>query len=381
MQYSSSIKRSRVVLVALFGVFSLASCSLPTQGPSSNEILAAQEEQTYELIEVDAKTAAHMSQDYLRSFSQPFVNAPLLATNTRLDVGDVISVTIFEAGQGGLFANDKGQVVVPNIVVGPSGIISIPYTTDISAIGKTPKQVEDQIVSELTGKALEPQVIVSVTNNTNDTVTVQGAVARPTRLPLRLAGDRLSEALVASGGPLHPAHETTFSVTRNGKTSTASLQKILDDPSQNIALRTGDIITAAHNPRSFTMMGSVNRPALMNFDKERISVMEAVGKANGLLDTRADPASVFLFRRESSNTLRKLGRDSSAWWNNVSGGIPTVYWFDMSKTQSLFHAQAADVKDGDLIYVANAETIELGKVLSVFGLTLSTTNQAINISD
>lgn len=382
MPTSFNWKHARNGLLATLTASALFACGLPTQGPSSQDILNPDVETPgYELIELNAKVAARMTNSGTRSFSAPFVNAPVLSTSTRLGVGDVISVTIFEAGQGGLFSNDKGQVTIPQIVVDPTGLISIPYAPDIRALDQTPSEIEQQIVEALAGKALEPQVIVTVTQNANNAVTVQGVVARPARVPLRLGGDRLSEVMVASGGPRFAAHETTISVTRGGKTSTASLQRILDEPRQNIALRSGDIITAAHKPRSFTIMGSVNRPAHVPFNKERVTVLEAVGKASGLLDQRADPASVFLFRRESSNTLKSYGQSSAPWWQSAKNGIPTVYWLDLSRPEALFHAQSAPMQDGDLVYVANAETVELSKVLRVFGLALSTTRQAVTITE
>lgn len=373
--------RARSFLIALISAGALTACSLPTQGPSASDILTPSETPKYELVEVDANVASRMSDQYTRSFSAPFVNAPLLSTSSRLGIGDVISVTIFEAGQGGLFSNDKGQVTIPQIVVNPTGVISIPYAPGIQALDRTPQEVEQQIMDALSGKALEPQVIVSVVQNDNNAVTVQGAVARPARVPLRLRGDRLSEALVSAGGPRFAAHETTISVTRDGKSTTSSLQRVLDDPRQNIALRSGDIITAAHKPRSFTIMGSVNRPAHVPFEKERVTVMEAVGKASGLLDQRADPSSVFLFRHESEKTLKAYGRNPSSWWRTTRGHVPTIYWLDLSKPEALFHAQTAPMRDGDLIYVANAETVELSKVLGVFGLALSTTNLAVELNE
>lgn len=381
MPTTSSPRQAFRFIVALVCSGALGACELPTQGPSAEDILAPEAPPRYELVEVSSKISERMSAAYTRGFSAPFVNAPLLATSTRLGVGDVISVTIFEAGQGGLFGNDKGQVTIPPMVIDPTGDISIPYASGIRALDQTPKQVEQQIADALTGKAFEPQVIVSVTSNANNAVTVQGAVSKPARIPLRLSGDRLSDVLVASGGPRYPTHETTISVTRGAKTSTASMQRVLDDPRQNIALRSGDIITAAHKPRSYTIMGSVNRPAHVSFDKDRVTVMEAVGKASGLLDQRADPASVFLFRRESQNTLKSYGRSSSKWWHEAKGGIPTIYWLDLSKPESLFHAQSAPMRDGDLIYVANAETVELAKVLQLFGLALNTTDRFVTVTE
>ncbi|CUJ17340.1 Vi polysaccharide export protein VexA [Cognatishimia activa] len=379
MSATKLIRRTRTNLIAIFSAAALTACSsLPTQGPSAGDILSPDESSNFELVQVDAKIASRMSEAYARGFSAPFINAPLLSTSTRLGVGDIISVTIFEAGQGGLFSNDKGQVNIPQIVINPEGKISIPYASGIHALDRTPQEVEQQIVDALAGKALEPQVIVTVVQNANNAVTVQGVVNRPARVTLRLGGDRLSEILVASGGARFPPHQTTVSVTRKGKSSKASMQRVLDDPRQNIAMRSGDIVTVSHTPRSYTIMGSVNRPAHIPFDKERVTVMEAVGKASGLLDQRADPAAVFLFRRESQNTLKAYGKSSSDWWPTTRGGIPTVYWLDMSEPSALFHAQAAPMRDGDLIYVANADTIEFSKVLDLFGLTLTTADRAID---
>ena len=173
-------RRTRTNLIAIFSAAALAACSsLPTQGPSAGDILSPDESTNFELVQVDAKIASRMSEAHTRGFSAPFINAPLLSTSTRLGVGDIISVTIFEAGQGGLFSNDKGQVNIPQIVINPVGTISIPYASGIRALDRTPQEVEQQIVDALAGKALEPQVVVTVVQSANNAVTVQGVVNRP----------------------------------------------------------------------------------------------------------------------------------------------------------------------------------------------------------
>ncbi|WP_370231842.1 polysaccharide biosynthesis/export family protein [Cognatishimia sp.] len=375
-------RRTFGALVALLAFGGLAACSLPTQGPSAEDIVTQSAEgKGYELVPITAKIANRMSETYSRGFSKAFLDAPIQTTSSRLGMGDAVAIRIFEAGGGGLFSNSDGTVSIPRIVVSPTGTISIPYVPNIRALDRTPKEIEEQIVEALSGKALEPQVIVTLAQDDNNTVTIQGAVARPARVPLRVGGNRLSEVFVASGGPRFPAHQVEVSVTRDGVTSTASMQRILEDPRQNIALRSGDIITANHKPRSFTIMGSVNRPAHFPFEKENLSIMEAVGRASGLLDQRADATSVFLFRRESSRTLRSYGLTASDWWRKEKRGVPTVYWLDLSQPEALFHAQTAPMRNGDLIYVANADSVELGKALSIFGLALSTTNSAITVAE
>jgi len=68
-----------------------------------------------------------------------------------LGVGDVVSVTIFEAGPGGLFVpSDAGArpgnfVTLPDQVVDTNGNITVPYAGTIRALGRTPAAVQEAI--------------------------------------------------------------------------------------------------------------------------------------------------------------------------------------------------------------------------------------------
>jgi polysaccharide export outer membrane protein len=74
-----------------------------------------------------------------------------------LGIGDVVSVTIFEAEPGGLFvpsepATRPGNfVTLPSQVVDTNGNITVPYAGTIRARGRTPAEVQEAINEALSG--------------------------------------------------------------------------------------------------------------------------------------------------------------------------------------------------------------------------------------
>jgi len=74
-----------------------------------------------------------------------------------LGVGDVVSVTMFEAEPGGLFVpNELGArpgnfVTLPNQTVDTNGNITVPYAGTIRALGRTPAEVREAINEALSG--------------------------------------------------------------------------------------------------------------------------------------------------------------------------------------------------------------------------------------
>ena len=73
-----------------------------------------------------------------------------------LGIGDVVSVTIFEAEAGGLFlpseagARPGNFVTLPDQIVDSDGNITVPYAGTIRAAGRTPLEVQQAIIEALT---------------------------------------------------------------------------------------------------------------------------------------------------------------------------------------------------------------------------------------
>ncbi len=107
----------------------------------------------------------------------------------KFGVGDVVTVTIFEAAAGGLFipieagVRPGNFVTLPNEAVDARGNISVPYAGAIHAAGKTPTQVQAEIIKALAHRAIEPQVVVALAQQNTSLISVLGAVNQPSSIP------------------------------------------------------------------------------------------------------------------------------------------------------------------------------------------------------
>src|SRR5580658_785149 len=97
-------------------------------------------------------------------------------------IGDVVSVTIFEAAAGGLFIPSEAgvrpgnYVTLPNQPIDTKGFISVPYAGLVPTAGKTPSQVEQEIVDRTKNRAIEPQAVVALVNQNTSLISVIGEV-------------------------------------------------------------------------------------------------------------------------------------------------------------------------------------------------------------
>ena len=362
----------------LGGLALLAACGLPQQGPDTADVLAGDEARDFLLLEIDAAIVARLGTPRRSGLGGMRASASNLPSQA-VGKGDVLHVRVLEAGAGGLFATGDGGAGgtdFASVVVDRDGRISLPYVGEIEVQGDTPTQIQQKIVENLRGKAIEPQALVSVMRSENNRATVAGDVAVPGAYALSLRGDRVSQAIAASGGSRHPAHETRVSLVRNGRTASAYLSDILLVPGNDVALQRDDLLVLTHEPPRFTLTGSVPRPGTYPFDTVNYSVLEAVSAAGGAIDARADATGVFLFRYESAERLRAIGQSDLTRYPQSARGIATVFRFDLKNPATQFLAQDFLLADKDALYIANAQSVELSKLLAVFNLTLTAADRA-----
>ena len=361
----------------------LSACGLPQQGPRSPELFAAAGERRFLLIDVDAaiaRTLGHPPRSSLAGFG------PTAATphSQSVGIGDVLDIRILEAGSGGLFArgeNGAGGAEFPGIVVDRDGRITLPYIGALDVDGLTPAAIETRITDALRGKAIEPQALVRIARTEGNTVTLAGDVANPGPFAVALRGSRLSQAIAGAGGSRNPAHETRVSLIRQGSRADARLSDVLLDPRSDIALQQGDLIVLTHEPARYTLTGSVGRPGTFTLPGSDYSVLEAVSAAGGPSDSRADASGLFLFRNEARDRLRAAGKTDLDRYQGTAAGLPTVYRFDMARPEMQFHASQFFLADGDALYIASAGSVQLEKILTLFGLGLGTANRVEAVTE
>jgi len=360
-------------LVAAGLVLLMAGCSaLPRSGPSTGEIedrfRKGDNPLGVRLVDISPEAVKALGQaprSSLAEIERVRSNQPI----DRIGPGDVLAIAVYEAGPG-LFNSGARQQAngdsstsaenLPRVQVDRSGRIMVPFAGLVTVSGKTITEVEQTIQSRLAEKAAEPQVIVTVVSGDTNSVIVSGDVRNPGRRQLTLAGNNLLDMVALSGGPTHDPADTRVRVMRAGKVADVPLTDVQNDPAQNIRIEPQDRIQVDYAPRTFLVFGATGKVAQSTFDYKGLSLAEALARSGGLDDNRADPKSVYLFRYERPDIARVIGIPSD------QPVVPVIYQADLSDPQNLFLIEGVPMRDKDLIYVANAKTVQLYKALQLF---------------
>ena len=286
------------------------------------------------------------------------------APGNRIGPGDILNVTIFEAGPDGLFSTEANKSTNLDVTVQNNGRISIPFVGTVKAGGYNIEQVRGAILRGLKGRAVEPDVVVNVRANNSRGMIVNGAVRLAGAVPLSSGKERVLNAVALAGGPTEVPHETFISLTRGNKTKTVLLQTLIDRPEENIFVRPGDSLFLNHDPLSFSAFGAVSNRNKILFESSSLNLIEAAALAGGLDSERADPGGYFVFRYENEHVVRHLLERFELEDESVQrvldnkdarddeGRIPIVYKIDLSDPGNFFVAQRFPMRNKDVIYVA-----------------------------
>ena len=377
----------RVILLA--GLGGLTGCGsspfLPRSGPDREVVINTAQYRVAETAPGVQLSYALMPltpalvQDLIAEESRPLFG--INTTETRvadvtIDVGDILTITIFESAAGGLFlppeagARPGNYVSLPAQQVDRGGQVTVPFGGTLRASGLTPNQLARAIERRLANRALEPQVVVAITDRRAGAITVVGEVNTAARFPLDPQGERLLSAIARAGGPKFPAYESMVSLQRNGTVERALLAEIAREPSQNVALRPGDVVFITREPRYFVSLGAmgqnigvsqINRR--FSFDDVRLSMADAIGRAGGINDALANPRAVFLYRQEERRVLERAGMPLPA---TAPATIPTVYSVDFMDPAVFFLAARFPMRHGDLMFTSNSPSSDLQKFFAIF---------------
>ena len=330
----------------------ISACSmLPAAGPSSGDINSGQSASgpAHVVVKLDpdvvTAVAAYGQPSFVGTFADKRPPPDIL-----FGVGDVLTITIFEAAAGGLFIPAEAGtrpgnfVTLPNEPIDSAGNISVPYAGAVKAAGRTQGQVQKEIVDALKNRAIEPQVVVALATQNTSLISVLGEVNTPNRFAAFPAGEHVLDAITRAGGIKGQGWDTVVELERDGKRAIAPFASLVYDPRNNIWAHPNDTIYVFREPQTFLAFGAAGQQGQFAFDDWKISLAEAVGKAGGLLDVQADPASVYVYRREPKDLVARLGLDVAAF----------------------------EMRDKDVLFAANAPSVEMTKFLSFLN-TVNTT--------
>ena len=375
----------------------LGGCSLmPANGPANTDIVSASSDTVppvadrlpYALVRLTPEIVETLAR-YEPRFSNSFTDhRPPSAFH--FGIGDIVGVTIFEAAAGGLFIPAEASVrpgnfvTLPNQAVDDKGNISVPYAGIIRAKGRTQVEVQQAIVDAIKNRAIEPQVVVALIDQKTSLISVLGEVGHSSRFPANMEPETVLDAITRAGGPKSQGFDSFISLERGGRRATVPFGALVYEPSNNIYVHPNDTIYVYTEPQAFLAFGATlgvvaaagagTAGTQIKFDAWRISLAEAVAKTGGLSDALADPASVFLYRGEPREVAVRLGVDGSKFQGPI---IPIIYHLNLRDPAGFFLAKAFEVRNKDILYVSNAESVQVTKFLTYLRTIMATVNDPI----
>lgn len=198
------------------------------------------------------------------------------------------------------------------IRIDPSGLIDLPLVGRVQAGGLTVDQLHDELTKKLSKYVTSPDITINLSGMESRPVSVIGEVANPGIH--QLAGPtRLLDVISLSGG-IKPDAGPNILVTRDGNwgkldsgevaadaatgktTATIYLDSLtkLKDPSQNILMRPGDVVSIPKGELVY-VVGNVKKAGGFVLSTHRtMSVTEAVTLAEGLAPDSASGSARIL---------------------------------------------------------------------------------------
>jgi polysaccharide export outer membrane protein len=367
---------------------------MPANGPAGEDVVSASTDRVPAVVDSVPYALVRLTPEIVKTlslFEPQFANSftdhrPPLAY--RFDIGDIVNVTIFEAAAGGLFIPAEASVrpgnfvTLPNQAVDDKGNISVPYAGSIRAKGRTQVEIQQAIVDALKNRAIEPQVVVALADQRTSLISVLGEVNHPERIPASMVGERILDVIARAGGPKAQGFDAFVVLERQGHRATVPFGSLVYQPSNNIYARAGDTIYVYTEPQTFLVFGAVATGAAVagagvsqyKFDAWRISLAEAVGKAGGLSDALAEPASIFVYRGEPRDVAQRIGIDCSKFEGPI---IPIIYNVNFRDPAGYFLAKSFEIRNKDVIYVANATSVQVTKFITYLRSIMATVNDPI----
>lgn len=373
---------------------SLGGCSFfPIDGPTTTEIQSGQSNTLpYSLIRLSPQAVDILAAYEPKGLAGAFLDRKP-SSEIKFGIGDIITVTIFEAAAGGLYipleagVRPGNFVTLPDQPVDNDGNITIPFAGTIRAAGRTNVQIQNDIIERIKNRAIEPQAVVTLSQQRTSLISVVGDVNTPLRfaVPMSGAGDRILDALTRAGGIKGNGWDTWVMLERDKRRATVPFENLVMNQSNNIYIQPGDRIYVYTEPQKFIAFGATGAVDALGsqgefaFNAWRINLAEAVAKAGGLQDARADPGAVFLYRREPREVAALLGADMTRFRDEL---VPIIFWVDFRDPAGYFLATRFQMRNQDIIFAANAGSVDSTKVLTYANLVAATAGlTAANVTE
>lgn len=270
----------------------------------------------------------------------------------RVGPGDILSVIVYDHPELTIPAGAERSAAETGNRIRPNGTMFYPYVGRVEVAGMTLDEVRDLIARRLADVINDPQVEVGIAAFNSQKVYISGAVANPGTLPLTIVPMTVLDAISEVGGAQDNADWRNVTLSRNGSEERISLYAMMrqGDMTQNRLLHDGDLL---HVPtmenQNVIVMGQVIRPGAIALGNERITLTDALGRAGGVNEARAEPSGIFVVRGNPPGSEK----------------IATIYQLDIQDATRLLLGTRFPLEPQDVIYVTSAPLARWNSVISL----------------
>lgn len=364
----------KMVLVCV-GMSALAACSIPRGAALQSEVLRGQTDDTadFQVVHVTRTTAAQVAHwpptgwpgAYRWLPNSSGANSPLIAS------GDKISLVIWDPQANSLIAAEgQRSVTLPNLTVSPEGTLFVPYVGDVSVRGKTPSQVRTEIETALAPTVPSAQVQLTVEVGRLNSVDIVTGVGRAGTYPLMDRNTTILSLIAQAGGVETTLRNPLVRLIRDGHTYEIRSESLFSEASKNVLMKGGDKIFVEEDRRFFTALGASGREDLIYFDRDEVTAMEALSRAGGLVDARADPKGILVLRNYDAKALRRDGSGPKK--------SQVVFAIDLTSAAGLFAARSFKINPHDTVLVTESPMVVTSSVIGLIGSAFGLRNQAVS---
>ncbi|RVV98296.1 polysaccharide export protein [Mesobaculum littorinae] len=334
----------------------------PSDGPKTGQVVSQARQSDTPILP--------LSDQVVRALGSPRASGGLASLGAGTYVpgiikpGDTITVTAFGTGESGLFnAAESAALPLGDFTVSQSGSVTLPFVGGIRVGGQSVSTAERTITENLRQSAVDPYTTVSIARKETDTYSVQGAVGAAGMFNLTARGETVLDGIATAGGATEAPDASVVTVLRGGRRGQDVMERVISDPARNIPLLPGDTVIVGGGDAQFTADGALGATGDFDFAEGSLSLAQAVARAGGLQDSRANPRAVFLFRHlDPGDSFILLETEGTR--RTVTGDV--IFRVDYADPAARLRAGRFQVQDGDAIYVGNAPLANFQKYFQIF---------------
>lgn len=353
----------------------LGACSLPRGAVLLNEVVKEKDAEvpSYQVVHVTRAKLALLA-EWPRSGGEQAYHWPTTTRGPQSGViraGDTVDLIIWDNDENSLLTSlEQKSTEMRGLTVSSSGAIFVPYLTDVVVTGMTPNDARRHIQKQLEVISPSAQVQLIHKPGAGNSVDLVTGVPKPGSYPLPSRNTSILSLLSLGGGISKDVRNPVVRLIRGQRTYNIRAADLFSTEKANIILRGGDKVLVREDGRYFTSLGATGTEELVYFDREKITVLEALSMVGGFNDNRANLKGMLV--------LRDYGPGQIAPTPETPDLEQVVFAFDLTTAEGLFAARQFRVNPGDTV-IATESPVTAAR--TIFGILGSAVGLANNVSN